>query len=53
MNSTGVFEEDLLEAMIAYGIEMKSDDSDSDYNAPDITREVISVTMKISGTTLH
>ena len=47
VNSTGVFEEDLLEAMIAYGIGDEEDDSDSDYNAPDITREVISVTMKI------
>ena len=47
VNSTGVFEEDLLEAMIAYGVGDEEDDSDSDYNAPDITREVISVTMKI------
>lgn len=47
VNSTGVFEEDLLEAMIAYGVGDEEDDLDSDYNAPDITREVISVTMKI------
>ena len=47
VNSTGVFEEDLLEAMIAYGVGDEEDDLDSDYNAPDITRAVISVTMKI------
>ena len=32
VNSTGVFEEDLLEAMIAYGVGDEEDDSDSDYN---------------------
>lgn len=47
VNSTGVFEEDLLEAMIAYGVGDEEDDLESDYNAPDITRAVISVTMKI------
>ena len=47
VNSTGVFEEDLLEAMIAYGVGDEEDDLDGDYNAPDITRAVISVTMKI------
>ena len=53
VNSTGVFEEDLLEAMIAYGVGDEEDDLDSDYNAPDITRAVISVTMKIFRYTLH
>ena len=48
VNSSGVFEEDLLETMISYGAGDEDDaDDDGDFTPPEIVMPTLSITMKI------
>ena len=49
VNSSGIFEEDLLETMIAYGAgDDEGDDDDGDFTPPEIVMPTLSITMKIT-----
>ena len=48
VNSSGIFEEDLLETMIAYGAgDDEGDADDGDFTPPEIIMPTLSITMKI------